>query len=179
MAWADGKLGEDEARRLGELELELAVPGGQAEEIEREVMGGTREELVSKDEPRAEPMDEPRVEHEGGPEEDGQQIDGPEDEQWIELVEECVGVVKELDRNMAAFDPARRELADHVILSLAEGLERSGVDLIVDDEAFDNKRHEPAEAQVQTAPGATITETVSPGIAVGRRVLRKAQVRVE
>jgi hypothetical protein len=155
MAWADEQLSGAEVRQLGQMELDLRLAGGRAEAIEREVMGGTREVLVSDDGPG-------------------------KDEKWMELVEECAGVIKDLDRHMDGFDPARRDLADHVILSMAEGLERAGVDLILDDdEVFDNKRHEPADTQVRTAPGATITEIVSPGIAVGRRVLRKAQVRVE
>jgi len=154
MAWADGKLNEAEKEQLGELELDLRVAGGRAEEIERAVMGGTREELVSWDPP-------------------------PADEQWMDLVEECVGVVKDLNRHMNGFDSARQELADHVILSLAEGLERTGVELISDDEIFDSKRHEPANATSRVAPGTPIAEILSPGFAVGRRVLRRAQVRVE
>jgi hypothetical protein len=154
MAWADGKLNEAEKEQLGALELDLRVAGGRAEEIERAVMDGTREELVSWDPP-------------------------PADEQWMDLVEECVGVVKDLDRHMNGFDSARQELADHVILSLAEGLERTGVELISDDEIFDSKRHEPANATARVAPGTPIAEILSPGFAVGRRVLRRAQVRVE
>jgi hypothetical protein len=162
MAWADGKLNEAEMQQLSEMELDLQVTGGRAEEIEREIMGGTREERVSPDDGEDKPEEPPRA-----------------DGQWMELVEECVGVVKDLDRHMGGFDPARQEVADHVILSLAEGLERTGVDLISDEEVFDSKRHESVEAKSGTAPGATIAETLSPGFAVGRRVLRKAQVRVE
>lgn len=159
MAWANETLSEAERRRLDQLETELGLGRERAKEIERDIMGGTREELVSPDDYEREYL--------------------PADEQWMGLVEECVGVVKDLDRNMAAFDPARQELADHVILSLAEGLERTGVDLIVDDEVFDSRRHELAEATSRTASGEAIVETVSPGFAVGRRILRKVQVRVE
>lgn len=155
MAWADGTLSRPEGERLDQLEGDLGLGRDRTGEIEREITGGTREELVStKDSP---PIDKP----------------------WIDLVEECVGIVKDLDRHMSGFDPARQELADHVILSLAEGLERAGVDIISDDETFDRKRHEPAEAKSRTAPGATVVETLSPGFAVGRRVLRRARVRVE
>jgi len=152
MAWADRKLNEAERERLGELELGLKVARVLAEEIEREIMGSSREELVSPN---------------------------GKDEQWMTLVEECVGLVKDLDRHMDEFDLARRDLADHVILTMAEGLERSGVDLILDDEIFDSKRHVSADAKSRTASGATIAETLSPGLAVGRRVLRKAQVRMK
>lgn len=161
IAWADGTLNEAEKQQLGELELALKLPGSRAEEVEREIMGGTREERVSLD------GDE-------GPRDPSEEI-----EQWMNLVEECAGVVNDLDRHMGSFDPARREVADHVILKLAEGLERSGVDLILDDEDFDSRRHQSVEAKSGTVSGATIAETVSPGFAVGRRVLRKAQVRVE
>jgi hypothetical protein len=162
MAWADGKLNEAEKKQLGELELNLQVAGGQAEEIERKIMGATRDELSLPDEVEDDPEHPP-----------------PTDERWMDLVEECVGVVKDLDRHMGSFDPARREVADHVILSLAEGLERTGVDLILDDEVFDSRRHKLVEAKSQAASGAAIAETLSPGFAVGRRVLLKARVRVE
>jgi hypothetical protein len=162
MAWADRKLNEAEQEQLGDVERNLKVAGGRAEEIEREIMGGTREELVSPDDI----------------EDDGEKY-SQVDELWMDLVQECVGVVKDLDRHMGSFDPARQELADHVILGLAEGLERTGVDLILGDDDFDSKRHESVEAKSGSASGATIAETLSPGFAVGRRVLRKAQVRVE
>lgn len=163
MAWADGKLNKAEEKRLGALELDLGISGGQAEEIEREVMGGTREEVVSIDpEPTPTPTPEPL-----------------EDERWIELIDDCVEVVEELDRHMERFDPARQELADHVVWRLAEVLERSGVELISNDETLDSKRHEAVKAGSRATPGAPIVETLSPGFAVGRRVLRRARVRLE
>src|SRR5215207_5692492 len=47
MAWADGKLNKAEEKRLSGLEVDLGISGGRAEEIERGIMGGTREEAVS------------------------------------------------------------------------------------------------------------------------------------
>lgn len=162
--WADKKLNEAESDHLSALEDELALGRDEADEIEREIMGGIREEVVSTD-PEAILTPSPEL---------------PDDERWADLAEECVEVVDELDRNMGRFDDAKRqELADHVIWRLAEVLERSGVDPIFDDTAFDSKRHKPDKAISRTASGTTILETLSPGFAVGHRVLRRARVRVE
>lgn len=162
IAWADGKLTGAAAERLGALESELGLGQDEAGEIEREVMGGSRTEIVAPD-----------------PIENGHGEDLLEDKRWVDLAEECVDVVDELDRTMDRFDPKSQELADHVIWRMAEVLERSGVELISDDTAFDTKRHKPEEATSRTASGTAISETLSPGFAVGRRVLRRARVRVE
>jgi hypothetical protein len=151
LAWADQRLNRDEERQLSVLEDSLVLEEGEADKIEREVMGNLRERVVR-------PND-------------------PPDEQWVDLVDECVGLVEELDRDMSRFDEPRQELADHTIWRLAEVLERSGVDLISDDETFDKKRHQPYGSKA--APDDPIAETLSPGFAVGRRVLRRARVRVE
>ena len=102
-----------------------------------------------------------------------------EDGPWIKLVEECVEMIDELDEHMAGFDAPRRELADHVILRLKEILERSGVEVISNEAAFDRSRHKTAGESAAPVPGAAISEILSPGFAVGRRVLRRARVRVE
>lgn len=151
MAWADKALNTQEKEHLDALEDHIGLSPELAAKVEREVMGGAREEMVT--------------------------VSPPGD--WERLAEECVDLVDELDRNMASFDPERQELADHVILRMEEGLERSGVDVISEDEAFDSKRHRPEKATTKTSPGAPIAETLSPGFAVGRRVLRRARVRLE
>lgn len=156
MAWADKRLSKKEGDHLGALETKLGLSRDRTSAIEREVMGGAREEMVS---------EEPTP----------TTLDGA----WEKLAEDCVDVVDELDRNMASFDPERQELADHVILRIEEVLERSGVDVISEDATFDSKRHRLEKATTKTSPGAHITETLSPGFAVGRRVLRRAKVRVE
>ena len=102
----------------------------------------------------------------------------PEDGPWMRLVEECVEVVDELDRHMNTFDAPRREVAEHVVLRMEEVLERSGVEVISDEPIFDRGRHQPVGASATTSSGAAIAETLSPGFAVGRRVLRRARVRV-
>jgi hypothetical protein len=105
--------------------------------------------------------------------------DTPENGPWMKLVEECVEVVDELDEHKDGFDAPRRELAEHLILRLEEVLERSGVEVITDEPVFDRARHKPIANGGAAHPGAVISETVSPGFAVGRRVLRRAQVRLE
>jgi len=96
----------------------------------------------------------------------------------MRLVEECVEVVDELDRHMNTFDAPRREVAEHVVLRMEEVLERSGVEVISNEPTFDRGRHQPVGASATASPGAAIAETLSPGFAIGRRVLRRARVRV-
>ncbi len=97
----------------------------------------------------------------------------------MKLVEECVDMVDELDEHMESFDAPRREVARHVILRLEEILGRSGVEIISNEATFDRARHKPEAAHAAIANGAALSETISPGFAVGRRVLRRARVRVE
>jgi len=97
----------------------------------------------------------------------------------MKLVEECVEVVDELDEHMDSFDGPRREIARHVMLRLEEILERSGVEVISDDAIFDRARHKPDADHAATDNGATVSKTLSPGFAVGSRVLRRARVRLD
>jgi hypothetical protein len=102
-----------------------------------------------------------------------------EDGRWMKLVEECVDVVDELDEHMSNFDAPRREVAGHVIVRLEEILGRSGVEIISHDASFDRARHKPDPTNAATDNGAAIHQTLSPGFALGSRVLRRARVRVE
>ena len=102
-----------------------------------------------------------------------------ENGRWTKLVEQCVEVVDELDEHMGSFDPPRREVAGHVILRLEEILGRSGVEIISNDATFDRARHKPDSTHAVTDNGAGIYETLSPGFAVGPRVLRRARVRLK
>jgi hypothetical protein len=95
---------------------------------------------------------------------------------WLALVEECVALFDELDRHAAAFDPPRREVAEHVTCRLREILERCGVEPVDGDTTFDRNRHQPDGGAAP--PAAPIAEVLSPGFAVGRRVLRRARVRL-
>lgn len=105
-------------------------------------------------------------------------IETAEDERWIELVERCVDLFNELDGLAGAMTGSDRELVDHIGVRLQNILEQSGVEVIDRDVEFDRARHRPVPA-VAAPPGSPIAETVSPGFAVGRRVLRRASVRVE
>lgn len=102
-----------------------------------------------------------------------------EDGPWMKLVEECVEVLDELDEHMESFDAPRREVAGHVVLRLEEILGRSGVEVISDDAVFDRARHKPDADHAATEDGAAVSKTMSPGFAVGTRVLRRARVRLE
>ena len=101
------------------------------------------------------------------------------DERWMKLVEECVTVVDELDEHMDNFDAPRQEVARHVILRLEEILGRSGVEIISNDTTFDRARHKPDADGVAKHDGAAVRATLSPGFAVGPRVLRRARVQLE
>jgi hypothetical protein len=101
------------------------------------------------------------------------------DDHWIDLAEGCIEVIDELDQNAEGFDSPRRDLAEHVVLRLEEVLERSGVEVITNDAIFDRARHRPVPSDGAATTGVAISETLSPGFAVGHRVLRRARVRVE
>jgi hypothetical protein len=101
-----------------------------------------------------------------------------EEGRWMKLVEECVEVVDELDEHMGSFDAPRREVARHVILRLEEILGRPGGVIISNDTIFDRARHKPDADHSALDNGATVGETLSPGFAVGPRVVRRAQVRL-
>ena len=64
-------------------------------------------------------------------------------------------------------------------LRLEETLERSGVEVIKDEVNFDGARHRSVPGGAEPPTGATISETLNPGFAVGPQVLRRARVRVE
>lgn len=101
-------------------------------------------------------------------------------ERWLDLVRECVELFDELERHKPEFDEARFELADHVTFQLREVLERCGVEVIMNDELFDRNRHKPlGTIATKVAVGTAISETLSPGFAVGRSVLRRATVRLQ
>ncbi len=97
----------------------------------------------------------------------------------MKLVEECVEVVDELDEHMGSFDAPRQEVAGHVLLRLEEILGRSGVEIISNDTVFDRARHKPDEDHAAIDNGVAVGETLSPGFAVGNRVLRRARVQLE
>lgn len=98
--------------------------------------------------------------------------------QWLALVEDCIEIFDELDRNYANFDAPRQALAHHVSLRIEEMLGRSGVTIIQGETTFERQRHQPDGATMSVAPDTPIVETLSPGFAVGSRILRRARVRL-
>ncbi|HKP51299.1 MAG TPA: hypothetical protein VJ183_01460 [Chloroflexia bacterium] len=97
---------------------------------------------------------------------------------WLGLVEECVALFDELDRHGPGFDPPRQELAEHVCFRLREILERSGVEIIEGATLFDRIQHQQEGITGSVPLGAHIAETLSPGFHIGRRVLRRARVKL-
>jgi hypothetical protein len=97
---------------------------------------------------------------------------------WIDLVEEIVLLFDELAQSVDTMEPQGRAIAMHVCDRLREVLERSGVEVIANDSTFDLVRHRPESAVATVPTGSPIQETLSPGFAVGRRVLRRATVRI-
>lgn len=97
---------------------------------------------------------------------------------WVKLAEECVELFAELDRYQADFDLPRREVAEHVCNRLMEILARNGVSLIDADGVFDRKLHKPDPAGIRPKPRAATAHVISPGFQIGRRVLRRARVKI-
>jgi hypothetical protein len=103
---------------------------------------------------------------------------GLENDAWVRLVEEDVALIDELDRHRSGLDESGRAVADHMSSRLREVLERAEVEVIDDDASFDRLRHAPLNPQGAPEVGTPIAEVVSPGFAIGPRVLRRAQVRL-
>ncbi len=101
-----------------------------------------------------------------------------DDRAWLKLVEECVALFDEMDRHLADFDPKRRELAEHVLFRLRELLERSGIEVIAQEEPFDRHRHQAVAPPGGHPQRMAVAEVLSPGFAVRQRVLRRARVRL-
>jgi hypothetical protein len=101
-----------------------------------------------------------------------------DNERWLHLAEECVGIFDELERIAPNVDPPRQEMIRHVKYRFQEILTRCGVELISRDAGYDRRRHQLEPPDLDIPPGTPITEIVSPGFAVGRRVLRPAHVHV-
>jgi hypothetical protein len=95
----------------------------------------------------------------------------------MKLVEECVLLFDELDRVRPSLDAESQDFAEHLGCRLQEILERSGVSIISKDVVFDCKRHQTSPPAMDSS-GAAIAETQSPGFAVGRRVFRRARVKL-
>ncbi len=96
---------------------------------------------------------------------------------WVGLVEECVELFEELD-SLTNLDDSGKQVTRHVNYRLEEILLRSGVETIDHDLTFNRNRHQVVGSTSSVAPGTPIVETLSPGFTVGRRVFRRARVRI-
>jgi len=97
---------------------------------------------------------------------------------WLNVVEDCVDLYDELERLQPSLDVAAQEVADHCCGRLLEILERSGVTILAENTTFDPKRHSAEPVRESPSEGAAIEATLSPGFAVGRRVFRRARVKL-
>jgi molecular chaperone GrpE (heat shock protein) len=97
---------------------------------------------------------------------------------WLSLIEECVDLYDELERLQPSLEIAAQELVDHCRCRLLEILQRSGVSILAEDAAFDRSRHQAEALQESACEGTPIAAMLSPGFAVGRRVFRRARVKL-
>lgn len=101
-----------------------------------------------------------------------------QDKHWLSLVEATVNLLEELERHRPYANLTTSDLAEHVDLRMQEILERSGVTVFAGDTTFDRNRHQPVPPAAHARPGTLVIETLRPGLAVGRRVFRRARVRL-
>lgn len=87
----------------------------------------------------------------------------------------CVLLYDELDQNIAFFDEEKRHLAEHVMARLEDILTAAGAEAIRDETLYNRLRHQPDKI---VSNGTAIAATLSPGFALGRKVLRRARVRI-
>ena len=98
--------------------------------------------------------------------------------QWLKLVEECIELEGDLVNLYEHLDVTSQHIVDHTTLRIQEMLERSHVEIIANEHAFNRARHQTKPMHPIPRPGTPITVTLHPGFAVGRRVLRRAEVQV-
>lgn len=98
---------------------------------------------------------------------------------WVKLVEDCTELYSDITDRLPCYDPGQLDLAHHVLDRLLEILERNGVTIISGDQLFDRTRHAPEGGSRDVPVDSPILATISPGFAIGRRVLRKAVVKVD
>jgi molecular chaperone GrpE (heat shock protein) len=101
-----------------------------------------------------------------------------EDRQWLGLVQECVELYDELDESAPHLDRGGQQMAAMICARLRALLQDAGVTVIEGETRFDRHRHRPVPSRGGIITGSPIIETLSPGFAVGRRVLRRAAVRL-
>ena len=95
---------------------------------------------------------------------------------FAKLAKENADFMDELDALSPQLDEGARKLVQHVNIRLQEALERCGVGRIEEETIYDVVRHRSASGQ-RIVQGGPICETVEPGLALGRKVLRRAKVK--
>ena len=93
------------------------------------------------------------------------------------LVRELLDLIQELHRLGQSQDVAA-PLARHVVHTLFQALERSGVEVIRSEPRFDPRRHWPVPFDDSAQPGHPVAETLRPGVALDGQVLLRAEVRL-
>jgi hypothetical protein len=101
-----------------------------------------------------------------------------DNETWLKLVQECVDLFDELDRSKNDLDAAPRAISQHVMDRYLEIFERCGLEIISGNEHFDRNRHSIIDSASSSKKELYVDEVISPGFAIGNRVLRRAHVRV-
>jgi molecular chaperone GrpE (heat shock protein) len=94
------------------------------------------------------------------------------------LIEDCVTLLVELEDLTLKVDQTVRPAIEHVLARLTEILERAGLERIENEVSFDVARHQ-VFPPTRVAPGTPILETLTPGLVLGLRVLKRAKVRVK
>lgn len=99
------------------------------------------------------------------------------DDTWQNLVQECIDLLETLERHQEQPIDGR-ELNDYITSQLIEILQRNQVEIVDSDSEYNLLRHQVLPPGSKAEPGAKIARTVSPGFAIGRRVLRRAKVEL-
>lgn len=97
---------------------------------------------------------------------------------YRKLVEDCADLLEEYEQMLPRMNETVRPFAENVVDRLQEILERNGVASIEDETSYDIIRHK-VEPVKNVPQGAPILETLTPGLALQEKVLRRAKVRVE
>jgi len=115
----------------------------------------------------------------GAPTVEPAELDPLDNKPWLDLAEDCLALFEEMDRNLEFFEtPGERQLAEHVQARLQEILERTGLEVIDQEGASVRTLHQPERSAGGLDSEQLRVEMRSPGFRVGRRILRRARVRL-
>jgi hypothetical protein len=97
---------------------------------------------------------------------------------YQKLIEECTDLISEFESYKTRFETEEGKMMTDIAQErLFEILAKSGAQLITDETSFDIIRHIAIPAKV-VENGTPVLETIRPGIALGSKVLIRAQVRI-